>query len=94
MLDKEIYSYLNTLDNLKALLKAKQRGISTDGQKNWCYKDGSNQLHVGADQKYWNGSEWVYASNEFGATTFYGNLALGANTISRDGSAEGKGFGL
>ena len=91
MLDKEIYSYLNTLDNLKALLKAKQRGISTDGQKNWCYKDGSNQLHVGADQKYWNGSAWVYASNEFGATTFYGNLALGANHLNYDGTA-GKGI--
>lgn len=92
MLDKEIYSYLNTLDNLKALLKAKQRGISTDGQKNWCYKDGSNQLHVGADQKYWNGSAWVYASNEFGTTTLVSDsvgpvLTLGIDEITGYGDA-------
>lgn len=63
--NKEIFSYTDNLDNLIDLLKAKQRGIDNDQGKNWCYKDEDGRLRVTANQKYWNGAEWVYSNADF-----------------------------
>jgi hypothetical protein len=67
MADKKIYSKVDTMSNLIANLEAQMRGIDTDGSRNWCYKDsqGTPRLHVTANQKYWNGSAWIYEDNWF-----------------------------
>jgi hypothetical protein len=72
MSDKRIFSFIDTLTNLISNLRARQRGIDTDLNKNWVYKDDSAVLHVTANQKKWISSAWVYENNDFGSTIFHG----------------------
>jgi hypothetical protein len=59
---KEIYTFSDTMDNLISKLSARQRGIASDGDKEFCYKDSSSALRVLATQKKWNSSTlaWDY----------------------------------
>jgi hypothetical protein len=71
MSDVRIFSILNTLSSLITTLVSKQRGITTDGNKNWVYKDGDSNLHIVANQKKYVDAAWVYESNDFGPMTLH-----------------------
>jgi hypothetical protein len=59
------------MDNLISKLSARQRGIASDGDKEFCYKDSSSALRVLATQKKWNSSTlaWDYQDAQFKVLT-------------------------
>lgn len=77
-----IYTLVDTIANILINLKNKQRAITTDGGKNWVYRDNSGEIHVTANQRKWTGSAWVYEDNDFGAVTVHD---LPAVTEQEDG---------
>lgn len=81
MPNKEIFCYSDIQANLISLLQSKMRGIDNDQGNNFSYKDQSGNFHVTANQKYWNGSAWVYEDNSFGNVTITAGKTLFTRTI-------------
>ena len=70
--NREIYSYRNSITNLRGLLQPQQRGVSSDGYPSggikglWTWKDDDNKFHIGARQVRWHNGAWERLNNTFG----------------------------
>lgn len=70
--NREIYTYPNTLDNLRDSLEPNQRGITIDGYPSgglsglWVWKDNDSKLNIGARQVRWHNNAWQRLNNVFG----------------------------
>lgn len=86
MAKKKIFSILTTLADFISDSFIKQRGIRTDGNKNWMFKDGVGDVHVVADQIVTDGLVTSYPENHFSPPVLHDVLEVDTADVEEIGN--------
>lgn len=96
LLEKEIFTYQNTVASLLTNLKAKQRGITSDTtNRNLLYKLGDNTPMLVANSHVYSGGTWVALDQDFARVSTTGlkdSRMSGSLPISQVGNTTLVGF--